>query len=83
MKIYPKGKIIFNFFISHDAVVLLGTSGANQTEKPVRVVGYKIAGVKYFVITDRYDRTAEQVTTVYKLRWEIDAYGKIFTHFHA
>jgi IS4 transposase len=57
-------------------VVLLGTSGVNQTNKPVRVVGYKIAGVKYFVATDRYDLTADQVATVYKLRWDIETFFK-------
>ena len=33
--------------IFYDAVVLLGTSGQNQTVRPVRVVGYQVAGVKY------------------------------------
>jgi len=31
-------------------VVLLGTPGVNQTRKPVRLVGYKITGVKYMAI---------------------------------
>ncbi|WDN87945.1 hypothetical protein BuS5_00913 [Desulfosarcina sp. BuS5] len=56
-------------------MVLLGTPGVNQTRKPVRLVGYKIAGVKYFVATDRYDLTAEQVATVYKLRWDIETFS--------
>ena len=62
--------------IFYDAVVLLGTPGQNQTEKPVRVVGYKIAGVKYYVATDRYDLTAEQVASAYKLRWTIENFFK-------
>jgi len=49
-------------------VVLLGTPGINQTKKPVRLVGYKIAGIKYFVATDRYDLTADQIAIIYKLR---------------
>ena len=70
-----------NSYVFYDAMVLLGTHGVNQTRKPVRVVGYNIAGVKYFVATDRYDLTAEQIATVYKLRWDrvnnLSAYGHI------
>ena len=60
--------------IFYDAVVLLGTPGQNQTEKPVRVVGYKVAGVKYYIATDRHDLTAEQIATIYKLRWTIESF---------
>ncbi len=58
--------------IFYDALVLLGTPNQNQTVKPVRVVGYEIAGVKYYVATDRHDLTAEQIASVYKLRWTIE-----------
>ena len=63
-------------YIFFDALVLLGTPNLNQTKIPVRVVGYKIAGVKYYVATDRHDLTAEQIATVYKLRWTIEDFFK-------
>jgi hypothetical protein len=65
-----------NSFIFYDAKVLLGTTGKNQTNIPLRVVGYKIGGVEYFVATDRRDLTAEQVATIYKLRWRIETFFK-------
>lgn len=62
--------------VFYDALVLLGTPNQNQTKEPVRVVGYEIAGVQYYVATDRHDLTAEQVSSVYKLRWTIETFFK-------
>ena len=58
--------------VFYDATVLLGTPGTNQTEKPLRLVGYKIGGVDYWIATNRYDLSAEDVAQAYKLRWEIE-----------
>lgn len=60
--------------IFFDAKVLLGTPNANQTKEPVRLVGYIIEGKKYWVATDRYDLSAEQVALVYKLRWDVESF---------
>ena len=74
--IIEKHDVNSDSYIFYDALVLLGTPNQNQTEKPVRLVGYKISGVKYYVATDRHDLTAEQVATAYKLRWTIEDFFK-------
>lgn len=63
------GSIVF-----FDAVVLLGTAGINQTKREIRLVGYRVDGVDYWVATDRYDLTAEQIAFAYKLRWNIEIF---------
>jgi hypothetical protein len=61
--------------VFYDAEVLLGIPQSNnQTQKPVRLVGYRIANVDYWVVTDRRDLTAEQIAEIYKLRWEIESF---------
>jgi hypothetical protein len=57
-----------------DAMVLLGTKDINQTKREVRLVGYKADGKNYWVATDRFDLTAEQIALVYKLRWTIESF---------
>ena len=63
------GGIVFS-----DAVVLLGTPYINQTEKEVRLVGYRVANVDYWIATDRHDLSAEQIAFAYKLRWNIEIF---------
>ena len=57
-----------------DAIVLLGTPNVNQTQKQIRLVGYKIDGVKYWIANNRYDLTAQQIAFVYKLRWDVETF---------
>lgn len=68
---YPvaAGSIVF-----YDAKVLLGQAGVNQTEKTVRLIGYQVGKAKYWVATDRFDLTAEQIAQIYKLRWDIERF---------
>jgi len=54
--------------VFYDAKVLLGQQGINQTKKPLRLVGYQIDGKHYWIATDRFDLTAEQIAQIYKLR---------------
>ena len=68
---YPVQEDSHVFF---DAKVLLGTPNVNQTETPVRLVGYIIEGKSYWVATDRFDISAEQVALIYKLRWDIESF---------
>jgi hypothetical protein len=65
----PESSIVF-----YDAKVLLGTSSVNQTELPLRLVGYTVDDKSFWVATDRFDLTAEEVASIYKLRWEIESF---------
>ena len=59
--------------VFYDAEVLLGTQeNKNQSQKPVRLVGYCVDGVDYWIATGRRDLTAEQIAEIYKLRWKIE-----------
>ena len=60
--------------IFYDAIVLLGTAGANQTKKPVRLIGYVVDGTKYWVASNRFDLSAEQIAFIYKLRWDVEKF---------
>jgi hypothetical protein len=60
--------------VFYDKVVLLGVKGTNQSEKELRLVGYRVDGKDYWVATSRHDLTAEEVAQVYKLRWNIETF---------
>jgi len=60
--------------VFYDSVVLLGTKGQNQTEKELRLVGYRVDGTDYWIATNRNDLTAEDIAEVYKLRWNIETF---------
>ena len=60
--------------VFYDKVVLLGTKGVNQTGKELRLVGYRVDGKDFWVATNRYDLTADEVAQVYKLRWNIETF---------
>jgi hypothetical protein len=71
--VIKKNKVGLDSIVFFDAEVLLGTDqNKNQSQKSVRLVGYNIAGVNYWIATDRRDLTAEQIAEAYKLRWNIE-----------
>jgi len=53
------------------AGALRGNPYRNQTIKPVRLIGYHIGTAEYWVATNRYGLSAEDLAIIYKLRWEI------------
>jgi hypothetical protein len=60
--------------VFYDATVLLGTAGTKQTQKQLRLVAYSIDGVNYWIATNRFDLSAEQIAQIYKLRWDIEKF---------
>lgn len=73
-KLLRANEVAPDSIIFYDAIVLLGTPKINQTKEPVRLVGYEVDGVKYWVATSRLDLSAEQIASIYKLRWEIETF---------
>jgi IS4 transposase len=43
-------------------------------KKLVRLVGCRVEGKKYWVTTDRHVITAEEISYIYKLRWDIEIF---------
>ncbi len=58
--------------VFYDAVVFLGSQEQKLTKKEVRVVAYRTGGKEYWIATDRFDLSAEQLALVYKLRWNVE-----------
>ena len=57
-----------------DALMRLGSPRAHQTQRPVRVVGYRVDDKEYWVATNRFDLPAADIARLYKLRWEIEKF---------
>jgi hypothetical protein len=71
--VVKENDIELDSIVFYDAEVLLGTEeNKNQSQIPVRLVGYHVNSVDYWIATDRRDLTAEQIAEAYKLRWDIE-----------
>lgn len=70
--IVKKNSIASDSIVFFDALVVLGTTEINQTQELLRLVGYEVDRVKYWIATNRYDLTAVQIAAAYKLRWDIE-----------
>lgn len=55
-------------------MVFLGTPGINQTEKEVRVAGYRIDNKVDWIATNRFGLSAEEIATLYKLRRNMEIF---------
>jgi len=70
--ILSENPVLTDSIVFFDAMVRLGTASVNQSKTPLRLVGYEIQGVKYWIATNRNDLSAEQVAQAYKMRWDIE-----------
>jgi len=71
-KILSQNPVPADSIVFFDAIVMLGTAGVNQSQIPLRLVGYEVNRVKYWIATNRNDLTGEQIAQAYKLRWDIE-----------
>ncbi|NCC86124.1 MAG: IS4 family transposase, partial [Clostridia bacterium] len=71
-KVLSQNPVPADSIVFFDATVLLGTDGVNQSRTPLRLVGYEVDRVKYWIATNRCDLTGEQIAQAYKLRWNIE-----------
>lgn len=61
-------------YILSDEAVVLGSSVQNYTQRLVRLVTFKAGSKTYWIATNRFDLTAEQIAEVFLLRWSIEIF---------
>lgn len=59
--------------VFYDAIVKLGTP-ASQTQRELRLIGYRVGNQTFWIATNRLDLSAEQIAMAYKLRWDIECF---------
>lgn len=58
--------------VFQDSMVILGDPSKNHAQKPYRLVGYHVGAKKFWLVTNRFDLSAEDIAAIYKLRWDIE-----------
>jgi len=57
-----------------DVMARLGSQTTSLTEIPARVIGYCVKGKEFYLATDRFDLSAEDLAQIYRLRWDIEIF---------
>lgn len=65
----PENSIVF-----YDSIVLLGRKNYAQTKHQLRLVAYRVDDTDYWIATNRFDLSSEQIAQAYKLRWETEIF---------
>jgi hypothetical protein len=65
--------VTFGGDILSDEWVILGDS-KNCTTTPIRLISFRVKQKIYWVATNRFDLTAEQIAEIYRLRWAIETF---------
>jgi len=60
--------------VFYDAIVTLGSTKDNSTQIPLRLISYLVGLKTYWIATDRFDLSAEQIAQIYLLRWKIEVF---------
>jgi hypothetical protein len=72
--ILNKNSIANDSIAFFDSMVTLGGETSVQTKKDIRLVAYTVEKTEYWIATNRFDLTADQIAEAYKLRWEIESF---------
>jgi IS4 transposase len=74
-EILHQNEVESSSLVFYDACCHLGTlANGNRTQIPLRLIASKVDGINYWIATDRFDLTAEQIAFIYKLRWNIESF---------
>lgn len=60
--------------VFQDSMVILGDPAKNTERNTFRLVGYQVGAKKFWLVTNRFDLSAEDIAAIYKLRWNIESF---------